>query len=197
VAVEVVEVPTASLADQLFTGSADLALISLAHIERHPELRWTELWRESLIVLVHPDHRLAARGHVAIAELDGEEIITPGDGSGAGGISPDVEHLLQAARVRPSSSRLVASPSTLAAMVRANLGVGVMSALGVALVGQDGLVALPVLDEHAKRRVVVARLRNLKPSAAVLELEQFISDTDYRDYRLPLISSSPTDATVN
>ncbi|GAA2246609.1 LysR family transcriptional regulator [Herbiconiux moechotypicola] len=176
VSVDVIEMPTASLAELLFTGTADLALIPRAHVESFPELSWTELWTEPLLVLVHTGHDLAGEGSVGLSSLAGLDIITPGDGRSAGGISPEIGHLLSRAGVVPASSRLVASPSTLASMVRAGLGVGVMSALGVSLVGESGLATLAIEDDHAVRRVVIAHVAGKKLSPATLEMERFIRD---------------------
>ncbi|MFB8370987.1 LysR family transcriptional regulator [Pseudarthrobacter sp. NPDC055928] len=172
VLVEVVEGATGTLAAQLLQHVAVLALVPRPYVESVPEIEYVPLWREALYLLVAPTHRLADRQEASIRELNGETVITPGSGDGAQGISPEVAPFL--ADVVPAATRRVASPNTLASLVRVGLGVGVMSRLGLDLTGVEGIRIIRITEPQVMREIVLARRKDLKPTPARVEFERFL-----------------------
>jgi DNA-binding transcriptional LysR family regulator len=172
--VQVLEGPTATLPEMLHRHEADLAIVPHAYVANVPELQWVPLWDEPLRVLVPPTHRLAAMSSVPLAELAGEDVVTPGSGAGARGVSPEIAALFVAAGVQVGAGRRVASPHTLVSMVRSGLGVGVLSELAVRLTGADGIVVLPFEEPSAVRHAVLAWLRERRNTDAVQRLSDFV-----------------------
>jgi LysR family hydrogen peroxide-inducible transcriptional activator len=71
----VVEATSTSLEERLFSGRVDLAVVEVAHHD--PGLRLDRLFDEELLLVVPPDHALAGRGEVDLADLGGVELILP------------------------------------------------------------------------------------------------------------------------
>ena len=72
------EAGSRDLVAELEQGALDIALVILP--VRHENLETTPLLREELVVAVAPDHRLASRKTLSIAELKGEPLVMFRDG---------------------------------------------------------------------------------------------------------------------
>ncbi len=172
--VQILERPTATLPEMLQRHEADLAILPHTYVANSPELQWVPLWDEPLLLLVPPTHRLATVTSVPLAELTSEDVVTPGSGDGARGLSPEVAAMFAAAGVQVRTGRRVASPYTLVSMVRSGLGVGVLSELAVRLTGTDGVVVLPLDNPSAVRHTVLAWPRERRNSDAVQRFSEFV-----------------------
>lgn len=144
---------TEAIETQLLSQQLDLAFIEGP--SHHPLIQATP-WREDeLKVLVAPDHRLAKRRHVSLADLDGERWVMREAGSGTRSVFEDAIR----AHVEQTEAALTVAPLTFGSSeavkqgVRAGLGIGCLSELAVQReVASGDFVALRVkgLDLHRR-----------------------------------------------
>lgn len=164
---------SSTLEPQLASGVIDVAVVNLP--QTSPELVATPLFDEDLILVVPPDHALAARTRVELADLGGLELLLPAGGStfrqelddAAGKVGVTL-----VARAELDGLRLMAS------LTASGLGPSILPAT-TAAEGLDGFVRIPV-DGLPRRRVGAVVRRRSRPSAparALLEiLESLISE---------------------
>lgn len=135
------EAHTAPLLDDLAAGQLDLALIHLGRSDEPAAppvggggapLAIESLYREPLVVVVGPRHRLARRAAVRLAELADEEFVSFGPGS-------TVRELVARAALRagfePRASVSATNLGTVRALVSAGLGVSVLPRTALSLPG--------------------------------------------------------------
>lgn len=114
-------------------------------------LRERVLWREPYCVLVPPGHELAREtGGVTVERLRPLPLVVPGTSAGG---EPEVVRLLAEQGQAVHTRATVDSPETLAALVRAGLGVGVTNAVSVCGTDTGGLVALRIVGASLERQV--------------------------------------------
>jgi DNA-binding transcriptional LysR family regulator len=116
-----------------------------------PGLRSRLLWREPVRAVVPTDHRFARGGRaVAPRELADEPLVVTG---ASGAAAPEVLDLLARRGVVTSARATADCPRTVAALVRAGVGVGLLT--GVAAEGAvgEGTVAVPLADPGLTRPV--------------------------------------------
>ena len=130
------------------------------------------LYREPLVVIVAPGHRLAARPGVRLDDLHDEDFVTFGPGS-------TVRRLItEAAAARGVNLRVVCSTAnigTVRAAVAAGLGTSIVPASG-ADVPWPALRAVPLLAPRLERIVTLARSSGRYESPAISALRQALSD---------------------
>ncbi|MEQ8265632.1 MAG: LysR family transcriptional regulator [Parvibaculum sp.] len=148
--------------DRLAHGAADMAILEWwqpsAAFEAH-------CWRrETLALIVAPNHRWAARDSVRAEELIGEKILGGERGTGTG--------TLLRQRLGPLAARLTSvdgfgSTEAVKRAVRAGLGVSlVMHASVTDEVASGTLVALPLQDVELTKETKIVLPRDLPPTAA-------------------------------
>jgi DNA-binding transcriptional LysR family regulator len=117
-----------------------------------PGLRERVLWSEPLRVVVSADHRFARNGGpVSVDELVQEPLVVAG---ASGDAMPEVLDLLARRGVVASASATADCPGTVAAMVGAGLGVGLLTEVAARAAGTgDGLVTVPLAGTDLRRRV--------------------------------------------
>jgi DNA-binding transcriptional LysR family regulator len=123
-----------------------------------PGLRERILWHEPVRAVVPAGHRFAqAGGPVPLAELAREPLVL----AGSAGAVPEILDLLARHGVTGTSAATADCPGTVVALVRAGLGVGLLTDVSVgsldgpagsALAG-DGIVTLPLAGPGPTRRV--------------------------------------------
>jgi DNA-binding transcriptional LysR family regulator len=158
--------------DRVLDGHADLGIVSPKPAATG--LGWRELLRQRLALAVPPDHRLAGRRQVRLAEVAAAEFVAMRAGHGMRAILDD---LCAAADFRPrvvlESSDLV----TVAGLVAAGLGVALLP-LGDVVRGpgagtQSGPVLVPLADPGAARAVGLIWSASAAPSDAVRVFRDF------------------------
>lgn len=151
--------PGHDIVRDLIGGAAELAV---TYRPDDPGFEWLPLQDERLVVVVPPRHRLRGRRRIALAELEGGELVTPPQGFGFRGL---VEDLLADARVSLPVSFESADLATIEGLVAAGLGVAI---LPEQFAGRSGTVGLDISGPRAVRRVgVIWRTgRALAPPAA-------------------------------
>ena len=113
------------------------------------------LWREPFVVLLPAGHDLCDHESIALRELADAHVITIGNPLLDSYLGYEAEAALHAAFVEVPVGTVSQQPTTLASMVRAGLGVGVVNRLAVDMVRTDGLETRPIADLHRFRDVGV------------------------------------------
>lgn len=135
-------------------GDVDLAVrASEPAIAPHSLLVSRPLFREPIVCLLPADHP-AAVGQSVTADVfaDADVVMTGAVGIPGGHYS----HLLSAADVRPATETVVGQPTTVAALVDAGLGVGILPALAARLLDTaDRVSILPVAVSGWVRDVLI------------------------------------------
>ena len=161
VSITLVQDSADSVIDALVEGRIDLALAS--PIASRPTLRTRALARQPLVALVPLDHRLAGRRRIAVADLEGDRLITMRPGYGVRTLT---DSLLRSAGIPARYVLESDETTTMAGLVSAGLGVAILP-LGH---GTDGTVELALRDRGAERVVSLAwsARRRLAPPAEAL-----------------------------
>ncbi|MFC5834730.1 LysR family transcriptional regulator [Nonomuraea insulae] len=118
-------------------------------------LTFRPLWREPFVVLLPDGHPLLSEEAVALEQLASHRVITIGNPLLDSYLGYEAEAALHASYVEVPMGTVSQQPTTLAAMVRAGLGIGVVNLLAAAMVRTDGLASRPILDLHRYRDVGV------------------------------------------
>ncbi|MFI9781387.1 LysR family transcriptional regulator [Streptomyces sp. NPDC051956] len=111
------------------------------------------LWREPFVVLLPTGHPLLDEESVALEQVAAHRVITIGNPLLDNYLGYEAEAALHASYVEVPMGQVSQQPTTLAAMVRAGLGVGVVNLLAASMVRQDGLEHRPIRDLHRHRDV--------------------------------------------
>jgi len=186
ISVDVIEIPPVNLADQLLAGDLEMIVVPQGHVDGEPAISWIPLWREPLVVVLPPNHRLAHADQISLPDLEGETIITPGGGRTSTGNSPEFQRMLDREKISTRANGLVVSPLTLTSMVRLGLCIAVMSELGVELGDGGGITTVRLSGEGAERVTVLASRREAALSRAATDLRAFILSSEYRGGQLTL-----------
>jgi DNA-binding transcriptional LysR family regulator len=97
------------------------------------------LWREPFVVVAPVGHPLLEHTSIDPAQLVGHRVITIGSPLSEEALGLEVESALSTGYDELPFGSVSHQPSTLAAMVRAGHGIGVVNYLGFAMIRQDGL----------------------------------------------------------
>jgi DNA-binding transcriptional LysR family regulator len=145
----VVEAGSRQLVRQLASGEVDLALVVLPITD--PQVATTALFDDPLVLAVAPDHPLAGRHRVRVADLDGVALVMFREGYDLREVT------LAACRDAGVEPRLVSQGGEMdgvLAFVAAGLGAAVVPA--IALPAERNLVAIPFWHPGLSRTVALA-----------------------------------------
>ncbi|MEU4650291.1 LysR family transcriptional regulator [Nocardia fluminea] len=148
----------------------DLAIVSPRPVT--PGLGWRPLAWQRLALAVAPEHRLASRQQVRLAELAEAEFVAVHPGFGMRRI---FDELCAAADFRPRIAFEVGELDTAAALVAAGLGIAVLPYGGAFArpTMSPPLVMVPLADEGVVREVGMVWAATAVPSGAVLRFRDF------------------------
>ncbi|MBP2479142.1 DNA-binding transcriptional LysR family regulator [Crossiella equi] len=148
----------AGLAEELLTGTADLAITS--DNPGHPQLCWQRLLVEPLLLAVPPGHRLATRTRVRLTDLAEEPFILLRPGFA---LRTTTEHLCREAGFTPKAGFEGEEVETLRGLVAAGLGVALLPLPG----GEPTTPHLHLTDVRARRDIGLMWLadRDLPPAS--------------------------------
>jgi DNA-binding transcriptional LysR family regulator len=175
------ELHTRQVFEQLVRGAIDLALVHLGRAgdgatvgteAARDGVSLLKLYREPLVVLVAPRHRLAKRPHVRLDDIRDEDFVTFGRGATVR------ELVTSAAAARGIELRIACSTGnigTVRAFVAAGLGVAIAPA-SAADVSWPALRALPLVSPRLERVVTLARNKARYESPAVAALRRALVD---------------------
>jgi len=97
------------------------------------------LWREPFVVLALPGHPILAADTIGLEDVAAHPMITIGDPLGDPSLGYEAWSAMQSSRIEPAGGIVSHQPTTLAAMVRAGHGIGLINGLAAAMVRTDGL----------------------------------------------------------
>lgn len=170
------------VAQQVRDGTADLGIISPR--PTGAELGWRSLLGQRLVLAVPPDHRLAGRRQVRLAEAADAEFIVMHPGFGMRRI---FEELCAAADIRPRIAFESSDLVTAAGMVAAGLGVAVLP-LEDSAPAPSGPAIVPLTDAGAARDIGLIWASDAAPSEAVRRFRAAAEDWAERHRGIPATS---------
>jgi DNA-binding transcriptional LysR family regulator len=147
-----------SLLERLYSGQSTLCITVSTD---DPRVDWRPIAKQSLVVIVPPQHRLAHRKSVALAELAGEPFAMFREGIP---VRQQIFDLLKSAGVTPVIASESAQSGSIFGLVSAGSGVSIVPATGTS----HDCVALPIEDSGAARDIGIACIagRYLSPAEA-------------------------------
>jgi DNA-binding transcriptional LysR family regulator len=133
--------------DGVLARQWDLGLIGIPL--EHPALHVEPYWRDTLVLIVPPHHRLATRPAVTLADLVGETWISREAGSASGQV---VNAVLHGAHLVQDHTLVLQGSEGVKQAVMAGLGIAMVSRFAVRLEVQQGVLRIvPVTDVDAER----------------------------------------------
>ncbi|MGW4844026.1 LysR family transcriptional regulator [Nocardia brasiliensis] len=178
--------------DDVLSGTSDLGIVSPR--PTMSGIGWRALLRQRLALAVPADHRLVGRRQVRLEEVSDEDFITMHPGYGMRRI---VDQLSAAADLRPRISFEASDLVTVAGLVAAGLGVGVLPeedpgpatsprvAGAKAEVRLAGPVLIPLADAGATREVGLVWSAATPASGAARRFRDFTEDWAQRRRGIP------------
>jgi len=151
---------------RLAAGEIDAAIYALPGKEPGPELHLLPLFREQMVIAVHPTHRFANQEAVRVRDLNGEAYIHRNHCEFAG----YADGILQSQGVTVSPAYFSDSEDWTQAMIAAGLGFGFMPRHSVS---HPGVIGLPVIEPEFWRTVNLVTMteRAHSPALGVLVRE--------------------------
>ncbi|AFT99892.1 LysR family transcriptional regulator [Nocardia brasiliensis] len=184
--------PAEMVNDDVLSGTSDLGIVSPR--PTMSGIGWRGLLRQRLALAVPADHRLVGRRQVRLDEVSDEDFITMHPGYGMRRI---VDQLSAAADLRPRISFEASDLVTVAGLVAAGLGVGVLpeedpgpaNAPRVAGAKPEarlaGPVLIPLADAGATREVGLVWSAATPASGAARRFRDFTEDWAQRRRGIP------------
>jgi DNA-binding transcriptional LysR family regulator len=111
------------------------------------------LWREPFAVLAPRGHPVLTHAHVGLEEIAQYPVITIGDPLATPILGYEASLAMHSSRLEPKVGIVSHQPTTLAAMVRAGHGLGLVNLLAATMARCDGLETRLVDDPHLYRDV--------------------------------------------
>lgn len=149
--------------DGVLARQWDLGMIGIPL--EHPQLHVQPYWRDTLVLIVPPHHRLATRSAVTLADLVGETWIFREAGSASGQVVKDV---LNAVHLVQDHTLVLQGSEGVKQAVMAGLGIAMVSRLAITLEVQQGVLrVLPITDIQADRDLCLIWRQDSRLPAAV------------------------------
>jgi len=131
----------------------------------HPALHVEPYWRDTLVLIVPPHHRLATQPAVTLADLVGETWIFREAGSASGQVVHDV---LNGAHLVQDHTLVLQGSEGVKQAVMAGLGIAMVSRFAVTLEVQQGVLrVVPITDIQAERDLCLLWRHDNRLPAAV------------------------------
>nr|WP_308937271.1 LysR family substrate-binding domain-containing protein [Duganella sp. 1224] len=125
VTLDVSMLPSENQTLEIEEGRADIGLLRLPTLRRHPHIQVREIGSERLMVAVSRQSSLAARDNVALAELRDEAFISIPH-KDRGGLSYLVAHLCLQQGFFPRPARALSRKSSQLSLIEAGLGIAIV-----------------------------------------------------------------------
>ena len=150
---------------QVIDGTADFGLNFIGAQE--PGIDFQALHRETYLLAVPAQHRLAQRSHVSWKELEQEKMIAVSRTSGNRLL---LDNALARLKHRPVAFHEVSHVSTLLHLVRAGVGIGAVPSLSLQGVAAQGVVGITLTQPTIRRTLglITRRDHPLSTTAAAL-----------------------------
>ncbi len=157
---QLIDASARALEDRLVNGELEVALYCLPGDHEDPRLHYVPLFREQLMIVLHPKHRLASQNAIAIKDLDGERYLNRINCEFNGYAGPIWREHGAFCKMVYRSER----DDWILAMIAAGLGFGFMPEY---CVNHPGVVARPAVDPEFWREVNLVTVRGRPHSPAV------------------------------
>jgi LysR family transcriptional regulator, carnitine catabolism transcriptional activator len=151
--IEILEGNAATLEAALSTGAVDVAFRPIQPPVHDHRLTTKALWREPIVAVMRDDDPLAAQARVSVRDLEGRALIGNPGGSREDGGGFDLCHAVGEAADSINIAYLTDQPSTLVSLVRAAIGIGVISQLALATTTTDGIAVRGIDSPTAFRDI--------------------------------------------
>jgi LysR family transcriptional regulator, hydrogen peroxide-inducible genes activator len=148
VTLEIVEDVTDGITRRIEGGELDVALASTC--QQTPTLRRESLGNEPLLALVPQGHPLAKKNLIALDDLKSQRFLLLHE---MHCLSQQVNHLLEARRLKPEIALAGSQLSTIANMVAAAIGVSIVPQMMVKQHATPGCVSLPFAPPVPEREL--------------------------------------------
>jgi DNA-binding transcriptional LysR family regulator len=149
--------------DGVLARQWDLGLIGIPLA--HPQLHVEPYWRDTLVLIVPPHHRLATRPAITLAELVGETWIFREAGSASGQV---VKGVLNGAHLVQEHTLVLQGSEGVKQAVMAGLGIAMVSRFAITLEVQQGVLrVLPITDVQVERDLCLIWRHDIRLPAAV------------------------------
>lgn len=146
---------TLETVDLIAEQRADIGVIVGGSADPRTEMR--VLWKDPVGCLMQPEHPLAQRDRLTLADLENYPIVTLSPGQP---ISTSLLRAMQEAEREIAVSVEASQSTSVCELVRAGVGVGVLDGLGLRVGIDMGLVARPLIPEiQLETSVILARHR--------------------------------------
>lgn len=149
--------------DGVLNRQWDLGVVGITPDEAQLEVQ--SYCRDSLVLIVSPRHRLAARPLVTRADLVGETWILREAGSASGRL---VEHALRTHGLAQHHTLVLQGSEGVKQAVMAGLGIAIISRFAITLEVQQGVLrALPISDLQVERNLSILWRKDIRLPAVV------------------------------
>lgn len=164
VTVELREGDPAQLEEAVAHGEVDIALRTSDVPQQHHDVPSEHLFHEKIMLVVRDGHPFLTAPNVDLRPLTEETVVVSGDPSGWA----DYRDRLDIIGVDPAEVMVVSQPTTVVAMVRAGLGVGLLGAFAAQVtVFGDDVHARPLPAPLWQREIRLYRKAGRRPRKAV------------------------------
>lgn len=168
---EIHDLRTECSVDLLKSHRLDLALIT--QVAADAELEPVAIGTQTIAVLLPAAHPMAAAAAIRCADLVREPIVAL---NAKGPMSLYFDQLLYQADLRLQRTYRVGQLVTAAGLVRAGLGLGIMSGLSAQLMAGEDLVCRPLVDPQVARPISLVSLAGRELSPAAQRFRQILLD---------------------
>jgi DNA-binding transcriptional LysR family regulator len=149
--------------DGVLARQWDLGMIGIPLA--HPQLHVQPYWRDTLVLIVSPHHRLATRSAVTLADLVGETWIFREAGSASGQV---VKGVLNGAHLVQDHTLVLQGSEGVKQAVMAGLGIAMVPRCAITLEVQQGVLrVLPLTDVQVERDLCLIWRNDSRLPAAV------------------------------
>jgi LysR family transcriptional regulator, regulator for metE and metH len=171
VEVQIVADATARPVEALLEGKLDLAVLTQELDDKRLHLR--PVFRDELVLVVSPEHRLASRRQVPVTELAGEHLVIY---SSSRHDSFAFRRVLDPAGVEPARVSHLMLTEAILEMVKANLGVTIIAKWSVLPAIQSGAVrAVSIAPKGVYRQWSAATVRGTDEAPHLTDFIQLLS----------------------
>ncbi|MFG3618116.1 LysR family transcriptional regulator [Nocardia sp. NPDC047654] len=170
-----------AVTERVLAGEADLGIVSPRPAAAG--IGWRAVLRQPLVLAVPPEHRLAGRRQVRLAEVADADFVTMHHGFGMRRI---FDELCAAADIRPRIAFESSDLVTVAGLVSAGLGLAILPGEDPLSAGPlSGPATVPLADAGAARAVGLVWSAAATPPEAVRRFRDFTEDWARRRGGIP------------
>lgn len=157
---------TKNIIEDLKNEKCDLAFCS--SVENEPDIEFTPLLEQEIVVIVPHGHPLAKSDSIDLAETAPYNFVYFNEGSG---LRPYIDKLFGAVGVKPEISCTVEEDNTMAGLVAAGYGIAVMPK--ISFLKHYSVKVLPIVNPAHQRFIYLATMKNRYLSPANGQFRNF------------------------